>query len=126
MRHTRSNCVTASVDQIDFITPVYVGNLVVAKASINYVSKTSMEIGVRVEAECMVTGTRTHVSSAYLTFVALDGNDRPKMVPELILETEEERKRFEAAKERRELRLKNRKKHKHSAKACIVRPMNLR
>jgi len=124
-RHTHSNAVTASLDRMDFITPVYVGNLVFAKASCNYVSRTSMEIGVRVEAECLRTGTHTHVGSAYLTFVALGEDDKPTNVPQLILETEMEKRRFEDAKKRRELRLQQVKKHKHIQQPCIVRPEKL-
>ncbi len=124
-RHTHRNCVTASVDRMDFISPVYVGNLVFAKASCNYVSRTSMEIGVRIEAECLRTGTHTHVGSAYLTFVALDENDKPAEVPKLILETEEEKRRFEDAKKRRDIRLQQVKKHKHIQQPCIVRPEKL-
>ena len=124
-RHTHSNAVTASLDRMDFISPVYIGNLVFAKASCNYVSRTSMEIGVRVEAECLRTGTHTHVGSAYLTFVALDEDDKPTNVPQLILETEVEKHRFEDAKKRRELRLQQVKKHKHIQQPCIVRPEKL-
>ncbi len=124
-RHTHSNAVTASLDRMDFISPVYIGNLVFAKASCNYVSRTSMEIGVRVEAECLRTGTHTHVGSAYLTFVALGEDDKPTNVPQLILETEVEKHRFEDAKKRRELRLQQVKKHKHIQQPCIVRPEKL-
>ena len=124
-RHTHNNVVTASLDRMDFISPVYIGNLVFAKASVNFVSNTSMEIGVRVEAECLRTGTHTHVGSAYLTFVALDENDKPIMIPKLILETEEDKHRFEEAKNRRELRLQQVKKHKHIQEPCIARPEKL-
>ena len=124
-RHTHSNIVTASLDRMDFISPVYVGNLVFAKASVNFVSNTSMEIGVRVEAECLRTGTHTHVGSAYLTFVALDKNDKPMQVPKLLLETEDQKRRFEDAKKRRESRLHQVKKHKHIKQPCIVRPEKL-
>lgn len=120
-RHTHRNCVTASVDRMDFISPVYVGNLVFAKASINYVANTSMEIGVRVEAECLRTGTHTHVGSAYLSFVALDENDKPVKIPQIIPETEDDRRRYEEAKKRREFRLQQVKKHKHRQQPCIVR-----
>ena len=125
-RHTHLNIVTASLDRMDFISPVYVGNLVFAKASVNFVSRTSMEIGVRVEAECLRTGTHTHVGSAYLTFVALDENDKPTIIPQLILKTEDENRRFEDAKKRREIRLQQVKKHKHIQQPCIVRPEKLK
>lgn len=105
VRHTRKNVVTASVDKIDFLAPAFVGNLIIAKASLNYVSRTSMEIGVRVEAENILTGERIHTASAYLTYVALDKFRKPTEVPRLICETEEEKRRFEEGKKRREKRL---------------------
>ena len=104
-RHVRSNVVTASIDQLNFHYPIYVGDLVTLKASLNYVGKTSMEIGVRVEAETILTGEIRHTASAYLTFVALDKAHRPKEVPPLILETDEDKRRNSEAKRRRELRL---------------------
>ena len=119
-RHTRRNIVTASVDRIDFISPVFVGNVVFAKASVNYVSRTSMEIGVKVDAECLITGTRAHVASAYLTFVALNENDKPTTVATLTLETEEDERRFREGKKRKEDRVKSRKKH-DSHQPCIAR-----
>ena len=125
-RHTHSNVVTASVDRFDFISPAYIGNLVFIKASMNFVSKTSMEVGVRVEAECLKTGTHTHIGSAYLTFVALDKNDKPTEVPGLVLETESEKRRYEDAKKRRENRLRLAKPHRHQQQACIVRPEKLK
>lgn len=125
-RHTHQNCVTASVDRMDFISAVYVGNLVFAKASINYTGKTSMEIGVRIEAECLRTGTHTHVGSAYLTFVALNEHDKPAEIPQIFPETEEEEHRYEAAKKRREIRLQQAKKHRHIPQPCIVRPEKLK
>jgi acyl-CoA hydrolase len=124
-RHTHSNVVTASVDRMDFISPVFVGNVVFAKASINYTGITSMEIGVRIEAECLRTGTHTHVGSAYLTFVALDDHDKPTEIPQIIPETEEEKRRYREAKNRRELRLKQAKKHREIQQPCIVRKQKL-
>ena len=121
-RHTHTNVVTASVDRFDFISPAYIGNLVFIKASMNYVSKTSMEIGVRVEAECLKTGTHTHIGSAYLTFVARGNDDKATQVPGLIPETKSEKKRFEEAKKRREIRLEHGKPHRHRQQACIIRP----
>lgn len=106
VRHARKNVVTASVDKIDFIAPAFVGNLIIAKASLNFVSRTSMEVGVRIEAENLLTGNRVHTASAYLTFVALDNRRKPTEIPRLICETEEEKRRFEEAKKRREERLK--------------------
>jgi len=110
IRHTRSNAVTASVDRIDFHTPVYLGNILTLKASLNMVGRTSMEVGVRVEAENPYTGEINHTASAYLTFVALDEGGRPKEVPGLILETEEERRRSHEAKERRVARMDEKRK----------------
>ena len=120
-RHTHKNVVTASVDSMSFISPAYVGNLVFAKASLNYVGRTSMEVGVRVEAECLKTGRHTHIASAYLTFVALDQDDNPIPVPQLITETEEEKRRQEEAKKRRESRMVKRKALKQPQEPCIVR-----
>lgn len=124
-RHTHSNVVTASVDRFDFISPAYIGNLVFVKASLNFVSRTSMEIGVRVEAECLKTGTHTHIGSAYLTFVALDKDDKPTEVPKLIPETEIEKRRYDEARKRREARLERARPHRHRQEVCIVRPDKL-
>lgn len=104
-RHARSNVVTASIDRLDFINPVYVGDLVILKARINYVGRTSMEVGVRVESENTITGEVRHTSSAYLTFVSLNEKGKPKEVPPLILETEEDKRRNQEAMERRKMRL---------------------
>ena len=106
IRHSRSNAVTASIDQLSFHFPVYVQDLVTCKASLNYVGKTSMEVGVRVEAEDLITGEVRHTASAYLTFVALDKAGKPMMVPPLILKTQEDRRRNEEAQVRREARLR--------------------
>lgn len=103
--HTKRNCVTASIDQMNFFEPVYVGNLLILKASVNYVGKTSMEIGVRIEARDLITDKVTHTGSSYLTFVALDENKRPTIIPDIILETDSDKLRYEAARQRRALRL---------------------
>lgn len=103
-RHTGKNAVTASIDRLDFHCPVFLGNLVTLKASINRAGKTSMEIGVRVEAENLMTGEVRHTASAYLTFVALDADGRPTLIPELIAETDEERRRFSDAEKRYQVR----------------------
>ena len=87
VRHARTNAVTASVDRLDFHHPVFVGNLVTLKASLNLVGKTSMEVGVHVESENLFTGEIRHTASAYLTLVALDKDGRPAEVPPLIPET---------------------------------------
>jgi uncharacterized protein (TIGR00369 family) len=110
VRHARSNAVTASIDRLDFISPVYPGDLVTCKASLNYVGKKSMEVGVRVETENLLTGEVRHTGSAYLTYVALDRAGKPREVPQLILETEEEKQRNLKAQTRREARLRERQK----------------
>ena len=108
IRHARLACVTVSVDRVDFREPIHVGDLVLMKSSVNYVGRTSMEIGVRVETENLLTGFRRHTNSCYLTFVAVDRNGRPVPVPPLKPETPEEVRRYEAARERRASRLKER------------------
>lgn len=105
IRHARSRVVTAFVDELSFLAPVYVGNLVTARASVNHVGHTSMEVGVRVEAEDLETGKVVHVSSAYLVYVAIDANGDPVALPPLIAETDEERRRMRAAEQRRAARL---------------------
>lgn len=109
-RHCRAPVVTASVDRVDFREPIHLGDLVVMKASVNYVGKTSMEVGVRVEAEELMTGRRRHTNSCYLTFVAVDRNGRPIEVPELLPETADEKRRYQAATERRARRMEERKR----------------
>jgi uncharacterized protein (TIGR00369 family) len=110
-RHARSNTVTASIDRLDFLAPVFVGDLLFLKASLNMAGKSSMELGVRVEAENLITGVVRHTASAYLTFVALDENGKPKTVPALIHETDDERRRNEEALMRRKMRLELRALH---------------
>jgi acyl-CoA hydrolase len=113
IRHARSSCVTVSVDRVDFREPIHVGDLVVMKASVNYVGRTSMEVGVRVEAEDLISGNRRHTNSCYVTFVAVDRNGRPIEVPALLPETEDEQRRYEAAVDRRRRRLEERKAEGH-------------
>jgi len=110
LRHCRSNVVTASMDRLDFHEPVFIGELVILRASINYVGETSMEIGVRVEAENLMTGEVRHTNSAYLTMVALDEHRRPTEVPRVVPETQEEKRRFEEGKTRAQRRRELRKK----------------
>lgn len=110
VRHTRKICVTASIDRLDFHKPSFIGNLVTVKASVNMVGTTSMEIGVRVETEDLMSGTVTHLASAYLTFVALDENKRPVAVPPLELVTDEDHRRNREAMARRTLRLTEKRK----------------
>lgn len=107
-RHARNTCVTASVDRVDFREPVHIGDLVIMKASVNFVGRTSMEVGVRVETEHLLTGERRHTNSCYLTFVAIDRNGKPVAVPPITPETPAERRRYEAAKQRRARRLQER------------------
>src|SRR5208282_5530266 len=104
-RHANSHVVTASVDYLDFRFPIHVGEWVVLKSSVNRVFHTSMEVGVKVFAENILTGERKHTSSAYVTFVAIDQERVPLEVPPLILETEADRRRFREAGERRRYRL---------------------
>jgi len=108
IRHARLTCVTVSVDRVDFREPIYVGDLLIMKSSVNFVGRTSMEIGIRVEAENLLTGVLRHTNSCYLTFVAVDRDGRPVPVPPLKPETPEEIRRHEAARERRESRLRER------------------
>ena len=119
-RHARAHVVTASIDRLDFHYPVYIGDVLTLKASVNYVGKTSMEVGVRVEAENPITGITRHTGSAYLTFVALDAGKRPMPLPTLILETDEDRYRHKEAEERRQMRLaeKKKEKKKHEIERC--------
>lgn len=115
MRHARRPSVTASLDRLDFHNPVLVGNLLILRASVNMVGRTSMELGVRVEAEDLRTGLVRHTASAYLTFVALDDNGRPTPVPPLILAGEEEQRRHQEALNRRQMRLAEKAREHKSA-----------
>jgi len=108
-RHTQQLVVTASIDRLDFHNPVFIGDVVTLKASLNYVGNTSMEVGVRVESETVLTGEKRHTASAYLTYVALDKEGKPIVLPPLILETKQERRRNNAAQIRSENRLAQRK-----------------
>jgi uncharacterized protein (TIGR00369 family) len=103
-RHARKPVVTAAIDSMSFFAPVYVGNLVTAKASVNSVGKTSMEVGVRVEAEDLRTGKLTHTASAYLVYVAVGRRNTPLRVPPLIPVTADDRRRMAAAELRRKER----------------------
>ena len=109
MRHARRPVVTLSVDQLLFLQPVRVGELIVLRSSVNRVFRTSMEVGVRVTTEKLMTGERRHTCSAYLTFVALDENQKPTPITPVIPETEEEQRRYRQAGERRQYRLAMRK-----------------
>ena len=111
-RHSRGFVVTASVDHMDFRNPVHVGELLILEASVNRAFTTSMEVGVKVQAENLATGQRRQTSSAFVTFVAIDGQGRPRPVPPVIPETEEEKRRYEQAEERRIQRLEHRTRHR--------------
>ena len=104
-RHTRSNIITASVDNLRFIQGAYQKDVIVIIGKATYVGNTSMEVRVDTYVENM-DGMRRPINRAYFTMVALDGNDKPKRVPRLILESEEEKAEWEAAKKRREMRIK--------------------
>lgn len=105
MRHARHTVVTASIDQMTFLHPVHVGELVMLKSQVNRVFRTSMEVGVKVWVENLLNGEMRHTSSAYLTFVALDREGRRVVLPQVVPETDEDRRRFEEAAERRAYRL---------------------
>jgi acyl-CoA hydrolase len=102
-RHTRSHLVTASIDKLDFLVPVQVGEIVILQSSVNRAFHTSLEAGVKVWAENLA-GQRSHVSSAYLTFVAVDRSFRPHPIPRVLPETDEQKRRYEDAGRRREIR----------------------
>jgi acyl-CoA hydrolase len=105
VRHARCPVVTASVDQMSFLHPVHIGQLIMLQSSVNRVFRTSMEVGVRVQVENLLTGQRKHTSSAYLTFVAIDTGGRRVPIPSVIPETADEKRRFAEAEERRIYRL---------------------
>lgn len=110
MRHARCTVVTASVDNMTFLHPIRVGQMVLLRSSVNRVFHTSMEVGVKVFVEDLITGEVRHTSSAYLTFVAIDAEGRRIPVPPVIPETPEEKRRYEEAGQRREQRLARKKK----------------
>ena len=104
-RHSRRMVVTASMDRIDFLHPIKVGHLMILKASVNYVSRTSMEVGVKVFSENILTGEQQHTASAYLTFVSLDDNGMPTPAPKLTPQSSEEKRRYREAELRRKTRV---------------------
>ena len=111
-RHARSNVVTASIDRLDFHNPAFIGELLTFKGCLNYVGRSSMEIGVRVEAENLMSGTKCHIASAYLTFVALDERHKATRVPPITVKTEEENRRYKEAAERAQVRIMEKKREK--------------
>jgi uncharacterized protein (TIGR00369 family) len=114
MRHAAGVCVTVSVDELSFLEPVHVGDIVTVQAMVNDVGTTSLECGVRVEAESPVSGRRVHASSAYIVFVAIDEEGAPRPVPPIVAETDDQRRRQREARLRREARMT----HKLAVKAA--------
>lgn len=108
-RHSDSYCVTASFDRVDFKEHIHVGELITLKSSVNYVGKTSMEIGIRVEAEDPKTGKIRHTNSSYVTMVAIDEHGDPREVPPIKPETADEKRRYKEGEERYKLRKKRQK-----------------
>jgi acyl-CoA hydrolase len=105
MKHCGGPVVTVAMDEMSFFEPVFVGDVVTVKAMVNDTGRTSMEVGVRVEADDYLSGRHVHTSSAYLVYVALDQNGKPRPVPPVFAENEEQRQRQREAKLRREARL---------------------
>ncbi|HUK22364.1 MAG TPA: acyl-CoA thioesterase [Gemmatimonadales bacterium] len=108
IRHARRQCVTVSVDKVNFREPIRVSELVTAMARVNFTGRTSMEVGVKVIAENVLTGERRHTNSCYLTFVALDERGEPTAVPAIVPETPDEKRRYERAAKRRASRVMDR------------------
>ncbi len=104
-RHCRRQVVTASMDRIDFLHPVKVGDVMILDASVNYVGRTSMEVGVKVHSENLTTGVRLHTATAYTTFVAIDEEGKKVAAPPLLLTTDEDHRRFREGEARRAQRL---------------------
>ena len=111
-KHARMPVVTASVDRLDFLAPAKKGDILKLQSSVNYAHKTSMEIGVRIDAENPFTGEVKHTATAYLTFVAIDDNNKPTEIPKIIPESDDENRRYERAKKRHLLRREERVKWK--------------
>ena len=105
IRHAKRQCVTVSVDKVDFKEPIHVGELITAYARVNFAGKTSMEVGVKVIAEHVVTGEKRHTNSCYVTYVALDDNGAPAPVPPIVPETPDEKRRYDRAAQRRASRV---------------------
>ena len=108
MRHANRPCVTIAIDDMTFLSPVNVGELLSCRASVNYVGRTSIEVGVKVHAENPITGEITHTNSAYLVYVAIDDDGKPVPVPALETETDEEKRRWEQGRARQQLRVSRR------------------
>lgn len=108
IRHARRQCVTVSVDKVDFREPIHVGELVTAYARVNFAGRTSMEVGVKIEAENVLSGEKRHTNSCYVTYVALDKSGQPTEVPPIEPQTDEEKARYDRASRRRANRLMER------------------
>src|SRR5271165_1448605 len=121
-RHSRAYVVTASIDHMDFLVPVRVGDFVILRSSVNRVYRTSMEVGVKVWVENYLSEERRHVSSAYLTFVAIDAAGKHLAVPPVIPETKDEKRRYEDAARRREIRQKESARRNH-VRSSGTRPL---
>ena len=107
-KHARQPVVTASVDRLDFLAPAKKGDILILKSSVNYARTTSMEIGVRIDAESPLTGELRHTATAYLTFVAIDKNNKPSEIPKIKAITNDEKRRYDRARKRHIERISNR------------------
>jgi len=123
-KHAGTYCVTVSVDKVEFLQPVEVGELVALKASVNYVGRTSLIVGIRVESENVKTGLIKHTNSSFFTMVAKGDDNKPQLVPELILENEEDVKRFIEAMRVREIKQKVREEMDDAKSAIEVANAN--
>ena len=108
IRHARQQCVTVSVDKVDFKEPIHVGELVTAFARVNFAGRTSMEVGVKIIAEDVLSGEKRHTNSCYVTYVALDSQGVPAAVPPIEPETADEKRRYDRAAQRRASRVMDR------------------
>ncbi|MBI3362363.1 MAG: acyl-CoA thioesterase [Chloroflexi bacterium] len=108
IRHARKSCVTVAIDNMTFREPVHIGDLLTLNAELTWVGRTSMEVEVKVTAENPLTGEQTHTNTAHIVYVAIDERERPAPVPPLVAETDAERARMEAARERQAYRLRQR------------------
>jgi acyl-CoA hydrolase len=126
VRHSRRRTVTASMDRMSFLVPIKIGQLVTFTATVNAAWRTSMEVGVRVEAEDPRSGEVRHASTAYLTFVAIDDDGRPTEVPQIEPQTPDEERRMREAELRRAHRLAEREAIEHGRKALTVEAGNAR
>jgi acyl-CoA hydrolase len=108
IRHAKRECVTVSVDKVDFREPIHVGELITSFARVNFAGKTSMEVGVKIIAENPINGEKRHTNSCYVTYVALDEKGRPTAVPPIIPESADEKRRYERAAQRRASRVMER------------------